>query len=276
MRKNRTVCHFLKCIAPVCVAAGLNFAATQADAYYSGYRGGYYGGHYSGYHGGYRQYGFRGGYYRGYRSGRYYGGYPYRGYSYGGAYNGYSYSQPRPPSSAGTYNGETNPAPQPNSDASRESVSNGGWARLAEGQYSAALSIFAEQATSQPKSGRPKVGYALSAAASGDLRQGIWAMRRAIEIDPDSIHYMTIDESLRPRIEQLIARYQTNPDRTSGNADAAFMRASLHYLLGNAKSARSQADLAVAAGDRRSSTVNLERLIDKEIDVNPQHDEESD
>ncbi len=101
-------------------------------------------------------------------------------------------------------------------------------------------------------------------------------MRRAIEIDPDSIHYVPIDESLRPSIEQLIARYQTNPDRTSGDADAAFMRASLHYLLCNAKSARSQADLAVAAGDRRSSTVNLERLIDKEIVVTPRRDEESD
>ncbi len=101
-------------------------------------------------------------------------------------------------------------------------------------------------------------------------------MRRAFEIDPDSIHYVTIDESLRPRIEQLIARYQTNPDRTSGNADASFMLASLHFLLGNTKSARSQADLAVAAGDRRSSTVNLERLIDKEIDANPHRDEERD
>ncbi len=282
MRKNQTVCHFLKRIAPVCVAAGLVFAATQAHAYYGSYRGSYYGGYYGGYDGSHygRHYGFRGGYYRGYRGGRYYGGYPYRRYFSGGAYNGYSYPQPRPPSSASTYNGESNSAPQSNSGASRESGSSGvvggGWARLADGQYSAALSIFAEQATSQPKSGRPKVGYALSAAASGNLRQGIWAMRRAIEIDPDSIHYVTINESLRPRIEQLIARYQTNPGRTSGNADAAFMLASLHYLLGNAKSARSQADLAVVTGDRRSSTVNLERLIDKEIDANPQHDEESD
>ncbi len=101
-------------------------------------------------------------------------------------------------------------------------------------------------------------------------------MRRALEIDPNSIHYVTIDVLLRPRIELLIARYQTNPDRTSGNADTAFMLASLHYLLGNAKSARSQADLAVAASDRRSSTVNLERLIDKEIGANQRRDEARD
>jgi len=111
MRKNQTVCHFLKRIALVGVAAGLVFAAGQAHAYYGGYhRGGYYGSYYGGYRGGYYG-GYRGGYYRGYRGGRYYGGYPYRGYSSGGAYNGYSKSQPKPPSAASTYNGGPNPAP---------------------------------------------------------------------------------------------------------------------------------------------------------------------
>lgn len=282
MRNNRSVHHFFRYIAPACLAAGLIFAVTQADAYYygyggyGGYGGSYYGGRYGGYggshYGGYRYYGYRGGYSRGYRSGRYYGGYPYRRYSHGGAYSGYSYPRPRAPGNAGASNGVTNPVPQPNGNASRASVSNGGWTRLADGQYTAAIAIFAKVVTSEPKSGRPKVGYALSAAAFGDLRRGVWAMRRAFAIDPDSIHYVTIGESLRPRIVQLIARYRT--DRRSG--DAAFMRASLHYLLGDATAARGQADLAVAAGDRRPSTVNLVRLIDKEIDAQPWHDVEGD
>lgn len=291
MNEKRTVRDLLKRVAPVGLAASLVFAATQAHAwgYYGGYNGGYsrhYGG-YSRHYGGYSRYygrygynGYRGGYYgggyRGYRGGRYYSGYPYLGFAPGGSYSGNSNSVPSFSSPGSTYNGESRPAPQGNSDALREigpgGVDGSGWAQLADGQYTLALSAFAAEATSQPKTGRPKVGYALSAAAAGDLRRGVWAMRRALEIDPDSLHYLTVDESLRPRIEQLITRYQTNPDLTSGIADAAFMLASLHYLLGNANSARGQADLAVAAGDRRSSTVNLERLIDKEIDANPQSD----
>ncbi len=291
MSEKRTVRDLLKRVAPVGLAAGLVFAATQAHAwgYYGSHNGGYsrhYGG-YSRHYGGYSRYygrygynGYRGGYYgggyRGYRGGRYYGGYPYRGYAPGGSYSGNSNSVPRFSSPDSTYNGESRPAPQANSDASREigpgGVDGGGWARLADGQYSLALSAFAAAAKSQPKSGRPKVGYALSAAAAGDLRRGVWAMRRALEIDPDSIHYVTIDESLRPRIEQLIARYQTNPDRTSGNADAAFMLASLHYLLGDVKSARIQVDLGLAAGDRSSSDPNLARLINKKFATIPRPD----
>ena len=97
-------------------------------------------------------------------------------------------------------------------------------------------------------------------------------MRRALEMDPDSIHYVTIDMSLRPRVEQLVTRYQSYPDRTSGNADAAFMLASLYYLLGDLSSARVQVDLGLAAGDRSSSTANLARLIDKNIAAIPRPD----
>ena len=278
MSEKRTVRDLLKRVAPVGLAAGLVFAATQAHAwgYYGSHNGGYsrhYGG-YSRHYGGYSRYYGRYGYNR-YRGG-YYGGYPYRGYAPGGSYSGNSNSVPSFSNPGSTYNGESRPAPQANSDASREigpgGVDGGAWARLADGQYTLALSAFAAAAKSQPKSGRPKVGYALSAAAAGDLRRGVWAMRRALEIDPDSIHYVTIDESLRPRIEQLIARYQTNPDRTSGNADAAFMLASLYYLLGDLKSARIQVDLGVAAGDRSSSTANLARLIDKNITAIPRPD----
>lgn len=302
MSEKRTVRDLLKRVAPVGLAAGLVFAATQAHAW--GYNGGY-----SRYYGGYsRHYGGYG--YRGYR-----GGYPYRRYSYGGYgygrhgyYNGlaygllsipgavigsvfgYPYNRSRngsaysddanpgagPTSPGGTYNGDPKPVPQSNITAPHENGASGvdgsGWARLADGQYTLALSVFAAAATNQPKSGRPKVGYALSAAAAGDLRRGVWAMRRALEIDPDSIHYVTIDASLRPRVERLVTRYRTYPDRTSGNADAAFMLASLHYLLGDVKSARIQVDLGVAAGDRSSSAANLAGLIDKKIAAIPRSD----
>jgi len=298
MRKDQTGWHFLKRISLAGVTAGLVVAAGQAHAYYGGHHGyygghhgyygghhAYYGGHYGGYYGGHHAYygghhayygGHHGGYYGGHYGGYgwgylgslYYGGYPYRGYGSSGPYYGYSSAPPRRSSPASVYRGESNAAPRSTGGASRETGPGGGWARLADGQYVAALSIFATAATRQPKSGGPKVGYALSAAGAGDLRRGIWAMRRALRIDPHAIHYVRIDAVLRPRIERLIVGYQTKADRISRGSDAAFMRASLYYLLGNAKSARGQVDLSVAAGDRRSSTVNLERLIDEEIDAN--------
>ncbi len=292
MSKNPAFRGTFMRIVPISLAAGLVFAAVQAHAGYGGYYGGYgghYGGHYGGYrsghYGGYSRHygGYRGsrygGNYRGYRGGRYYGGYPYYGYTRGGVYSGGS-SPSRAPTIAGSaYNGDPEPAPQSNGGKPLESdpgsTYKGGWARLASGEYSAALSVFAAEAARHPKVGKSKVGYALSAAAAGDLRRGVWAMRRALRIDPDSMHYLIIDESLRPRIEQLITRYQTYPDRTSGNADAAFMLASLHYLLGDAGTARSQINLGVAAGDRSTSTANIERLIDNELAADPERDTEN-
>ena len=152
----------------------------------------------------------------------------------------------------------------------------GGWARLAEGRYSQALSIFAAEASNRPNAGRPKVGYALSTAAGGDLRRGVWAMRRALGFDPESIHYMTLDEPLRSRVVQLITRYHDNAGPAVRNAEAAFMLASLHYLLGDTDSARTTIDRAVADGDSSSSTGNLKRLIDAGLTPDTQHERRAD
>ncbi len=64
---------------------------------------------------------------------------------------------------------------------------------------------------------------------------------------------------------QLITRYRDNPGADVRNADATFMLASLHYLLGNTNSARTAIDRAAAGGDRDSSTGNLKRLIDANL-----------
>ena len=87
-------------------------------------------------------------------------------------------------------------------------------------------------------------------------------MRRALGVDPESIHYMTLDEPLRVRVTQLITRYRDSPGAAVRNAEAAFMLASLHYLLGDTDSARTAIDQAIADGDRSSGTGNLKRLID--------------
>ncbi len=168
------------------------------------------------------------------------------------------------------------PVAAPNGGASRNSspgtLDRGGWARLAEGRYSQALSIFAAEASNRPNAGRPKVGYALSTAACGDLRRGVWAMRRALRIDPKSMHYMTIEEPLRPRVVQLITRYRDSAGPAVRNAEAAFMLASLHSLLGDTDSARTAIDRAVADGDHSSGAGNLKRLIVADLTPDTQHE----
>jgi hypothetical protein len=87
-------------------------------------------------------------------------------------------------------------------------------------------------------------------------------MRRALRIDPNSMHYVTIDTAVRSRVEELVTRYNDDTGRTVGNAEAAFMVASLHYLLGDVNSACLAIDRAVGDGGRNSSTRNLQGLID--------------
>ncbi len=144
-----------------------------------------------------------------------------------------------------------------------EATHAGGWALLADGRYRDARSIFGQEARSDPRKGGPKVGYALSAAAMGDLDRGAWAMRRALSMDPSALHYLTIDAALRPRLEEIMDRYRENADPAPDKADSAFMLASVHYLLGDIESAESAIVLAVVEGDRGNATVNLKRLVDQ-------------
>ncbi len=144
-------------------------------------------------------------------------------------------------------------------------VSGGGWALLSDGQYSQALRRFLVEAENNPSKGTPKVGYALASAGLGNLSRAVWAMRRAFSHDPDSVHYVVIDERLRPRVQHLVEQYDAILERTAHNSEAAFMLAALNYLLGDIESARTAIDLAIEDGGRNSSTTNLKRLIDKEL-----------
>ena len=305
MRKTRNLHSVLFRVASLGLAIGLVLTATQAYGYYGSRHGGY--GYYGGRHGGYGYYGGRHGGY-GYYGGRY-GGYGYSPYRYGGRYR-YSYGRSygyypyrsggtygsyptTPPATApggqgvapngGIYGGNSTAPPATGSGGNGASQNNGpgttdggGWARLAEGRYSQALAIFAAEASNRPNAGRPKVGYALSTAAGGDLRRGVWAMRRALRIDPESMHYMTLDAPLRARVTQIVTRYRDNAGPAVRNADAAFMRASLHYLLGDMDSARAAIDLAVADGGSGSGTGDLKRLIDADRTPDTQRERRTD
>ncbi len=281
---SRMIGRALAGLVPVALAAGLMVAAVPAKAgYYTGYSYGQHGYGYGrsygyGYGRGYgysyrpyyRPYGYHGYAYRpyyrphyAYRSyGRYQGGLLHGLLSLPGAVVGAVLGNPHhPDSAASTPPAAANTTPAGDGSA----VYRGAWASLAEGHYARALAAFVDEASSHPNQGRPKVGYALSAAAGGDLVRGVWAMRRALRIDPNAMHSVTVDGALRHRVEQLIARYVESADYALDDAEATFMLASLYYLLRESDSARNAVKVALAGDASSPSTVNLVRIIERDL-----------
>ena len=87
-------------------------------------------------------------------------------------------------------------------------------------------------------------------------------MRRALRSDADGFAKLQIEAALRPMIEKLIRRYEYDAYRPQDAADAPFVIAALHYLLGNTDGASEALARAIEAGDHAVSTENLKRLID--------------
>ena len=142
-----------------------------------------------------------------------------------------------------------------------------GWPRITEGKYTDALEIFAREAKLHPTRGVPKVGYSLSAALIGDLEGGVWAMQRAFLIDPGSIQYIRLDKRLRARIEQLVKHYESGFVSSQRLEGTAFMVASLHYLLGDARAARTAIGVTLRDGGRTASSRNLRELLEAQMVV---------
>ncbi len=282
------------CFAGLAVALAVGIAPAHArpgnyggHSRYGHHGGGHYSGpshhrglHYSryGHHGGghYSRYGGHGGYQysrRGRHSGGLHLGFGHqRGHDIGlknqnahrygssGYESPYLASPPRTGGTAGSSDAYPAPTDGPASIA---------WRLLSDGDFSEALRRFADRARRNPTEGAPKVGYALSYAAIGDLGQGVWAMRRAFRVDPASTHYIGIDDRLRPMIRTLLERYQGASAPNGDAKDAAFMLASLHYLLRDLDHARSAIERAIEEGDRTESTANLARQIEKAIAEQP-------
>lgn len=221
---------------------------------------------------------------------RHFGGYPRYSYAYSPAYyapRAYSYYNPsysnyRPryyssPSYLGgdnypkkytgggnTYRYNSASARYPDTATESYSTNDLGWRLLRQNNPREALDVFATQAGKNHNDGVPKVGYALSAAMQGDLNKAAWAMRRAFRIDPDSLHYMKIDASLRTSIDTLLAEYRNQLNHTQGNRhfDVAFMIAALNYLIHENDAARIAIGESVdKLGDNSPSALNLQRLV---------------
>ncbi len=150
------------------------------------------------------------------------------------------------------------------------------WNLLATDRPVDALHEFGRQARSNPDNGMPKVGYALASAMTGDLTRSVRAMRRALRVDPHSLQYVTIDQRLRPKIEHLAHQYEQTLDNRTRNLDAAFMVASMHYLLGNTDKAHHAIERANRDGDHSASAENLRQLIEAAVAATATHASGSD
>ena len=142
-------------------------------------------------------------------------------------------------------------------------INSSAWQTLGQGQYSAALNVFANEAQSHPDSGVPKAGYALATAANGDLERGVWAMRRAFRIDPDSLHYLQLDEKSHLLVDDLISQYSSY--KNDGIADKGFIISALYYLKHDYSAAKKAIINAQQYGDKSSSITNLQRLINQQL-----------
>ncbi len=136
-----------------------------------------------------------------------------------------------------------------------------GWQRLAEGHDADALYLFRRESEAEPQRALPKVGYSLAAAALGELGNSVWAMRRALTTDPESVPDVPVDEGVRALLDELIERFLPKPHYESGDMDDYFMLAALHYLAGELPEARIAIGRAVQKADTSASTRNLQQLI---------------
>ncbi len=255
---------FLLMASPAQAGGYLHFGL----GHHSSHHGGHYGyGHSYGYRHSYPYYGLHSYYGYGHHCyGHHSYGYPGYGYGYSNyglhRYNSYAtpYSSGENYSSDSTYQSRTY-------DRGGSNVATGnGWRLLGNNQASAALTDFGRQAQASPSKGDPKVGYALASADLGRLDKGVWAMRRALRIDPGSLHYVALDEHLNTKVEQIIQQYEKKLAYSARDSDTAFMLASLHYLRRDIKAARTNINQAMLKHHNNTSTKNLKALIDKEAE----------
>ena len=183
--------------------------------------------------------------------GRYYNHHP----DYGNSYLGDAYNRPDENDTEATEHDAGVPSDANNTEDTNSAT---GWRQLANGEYLEALNIFATQTRFEPNDGTLMVGYALAAAETGDLHMGVWAMRSAFRIDPESLNNLTLDARLEVIVKDLITKYMNDRQDTLAMVAREFMISSLYYLLGDNESAGK----SLPVDDTDSSTKNLSRLIE--------------
>lgn len=132
-----------------------------------------------------------------------------------------------------------------------------GWDALSGGNPGFALDIFAIQSQEDMGNGIPRVGFALAAAANGELDRGTRAMRKALSIDPDALNPIYVNEELRLTIDLLTEEYTAAMQSGDPYFDNSFMLATLSYL----KQDYTTASNMIASADQSQSANNLRNAL---------------
>ncbi|MBI4006789.1 MAG: hypothetical protein HY356_08970 [Gammaproteobacteria bacterium] len=134
-----------------------------------------------------------------------------------------------------------------------------GWDALTERNISKAIDIFAVQSQQDLYSGIPRVGFAIAAAANGELDRGISAMRKAVSMDPAAMNYIQLNKELDEMIYFMNEDYKLALQDNESQFDLSFMVAALSYLQRDYATAND----ALAESDRSQSADNLRKLLIK-------------
>jgi hypothetical protein len=140
-----------------------------------------------------------------------------------------------------------------------------GWALLSTDQARTALDAFAIEAERNPSAGAPKVGYALASVVIGDDAKAVWAMRQALQSDPNSLNQALLAASAHNQLRQAIGRYDSRIAGGFSRADDLFMVAALRYIEADYANADQALSRAVQLGDNTPSTTALRSLIDAKM-----------
>ena len=136
------------------------------------------------------------------------------------------------------------------------------WSFLAEGQVDEAYDAFDCLREALPEDGLPRVGFAISAALVAEHEAAVEAMRDALRVDPESLHYVPGDERLQVQFREMADLYQYQARRAYGDVDALFMVAVLSYLLDEPTGAHYAIDVGINLGDDDPSAHALRSMIE--------------
>ncbi len=184
-----------------------------------------------------------------------------------------TYSTPAPPPTPAAerpvYAPQPAPAPVRLPPVAQAPASSDPWSLLANGQLEASHELFTRAVERDSLDATSKVGLALARAALGDPSGGTLWMRRAVNVDPESLRRIRIDDPLQKRLAQIAATYQQQTSESATRSDAFFMLGALDTMQGNYQHASECLRSADKSGDHHDTTKNLRRLIEHELDRDP-------
>lgn len=94
--------------------------------------------------------------------------------------------------------------------------------QLTAGDIAGARQSFAELANAST-SAAPKIGYSLAAIAEGDSEAAAWAMRRAMDTDPQMVSHKLSRAELQPMLADMVNRLHADLSTNPGDSNKVYL-----------------------------------------------------